>query len=360
MAKRVAIIISPNYKDYAKKYLAECYKSLKSQDYPGKMKIFITDNETSGESFELIQELAPEVEIWRNHNNDGFAKGNNDAFRLAMKEEHDYYILFNMDAEMEPNCVSELIRVAETDNKIGAVQARLMLHQNKEKINSLGNTTHFLGFGYSIGYKEQFKIPTNSAGRQNSTFEIKPIHYPSGAGALFTHECLTKVGLYDEEYWMYNEDQEHGWRIWLKGYKCVLAPEAVVYHKYEFGKSIKQYYWMDRNRIISTLICYRLPTLILITPACLLMEIGHILFSIKNGWWREKRRVWMYFFKPRTWAYIFKARRRNQKGRKVKDAQIAKLITGRIWYQEIDDWKLRVINPFFNLYWKICKFIIIW
>lgn len=359
MSKRVAIIISPNYKDYAKKYLVDCYTSLKNQDHSGETKIFITDNESSHESYEFLKKIIPQAIIHRNQANDGFAKGNNDSIQRALEQGFDYIVLFNMDTEIAPNCVSELVKVAESSDKIGAVQARLMLHHDKGCVNSMGNATHFLGFGYCLGYKEKFKThPLGTS--QNSKFKIQNIHYPSGAGVLFTRECLEKVGLYDEEYWMYNEDQEHGWRIWLAGLSCVLAPAAVVYHKYEFAKSIKQFYWLDRNRIITILKCYHAATLLLIFPGFIVMELGLILFSLKSGWFKEKIRVWLYFFSPQSWHYLIKARQRNQALRKIKDREIAKLITGRIWYQEIDDWKLKVINPVFEFYWKICRFIIIW
>ena len=49
--KKVAVIISPNWKDYAKKFLPECIKSLRGQIFDGKIKFFIADNETSETSF---------------------------------------------------------------------------------------------------------------------------------------------------------------------------------------------------------------------------------------------------------------------------------------------------------------------
>lgn len=352
--RKIAIIIAPNWGDYAKKFLPELMQSSRRQDYTGEIKYFITDNETTPESVAMLQRIIPGADIVLNKNNDGFAKGVNDSLRQAMLIGFDYYIVVNIDSVMEKSFISNLIKAAETDKRIGIVQGRVMLNDDKNKINSIGNATHFLGFGYALGYKEEWDKVKDKNSR------IKKIHYPSGVSILFTHELLTKIGLFDEEYWMYNEDQEIGWRTWLAGFKCVLAPDAVIYHKYEFARSIKQYYWMDRNRIISILICYKLLTLVLILPAFILMELGHVLFSLKSGWFNEKIRVWKYFLKLDTWLYLLKARKRNQKLRQVNDSDIAKLISGKIWYQEIDDWKLRVINPIFNLYWKICKFIIIW
>ncbi|MFA4941969.1 MAG: glycosyltransferase, partial [Patescibacteria group bacterium] len=251
--------------------------------------------------------------------------------------------------------------------KIGAVQARLMLWPEKEKINSLGNTTHFLGFGYCEGYGERIEnlknpssplYPTDAkalAGKQGGD-----ICYPSGAAVLFTAEVLKKVGLFDEEFWMYNEDQDLGWRIWLSGWKCVLAPEAVVYHKYEFAKSIKQYYWMDRNRMLSVIKNYHWLTLLLITPACLVMELGLVVFSLKQGWFKLKMKVWLYFLKPKTWRYLLKMRKQVQSLRQIKDRDIVKMFSGKIWYQEISDWKLKLVNPVFQIYWWAVRKIIFW
>ncbi len=158
---------------------------------------------------------------------------------------------------------------------------------------------------------------------------------------------------------MYNEDQDLGWRAWLQGYRCVLAPRAIMYNKYEFQRSIKKYYYMDRNRIISILKNYRFSTLALIAPAFLLMELGLALYSIKTGWFKDKIRTWLYFFNFDNWKDIYKARKEIQAKRIISEKQIAEMVAGRIWYQEVDDWKLRLINPFFELYWKFVKLFIL-
>ncbi|NCS99913.1 glycosyltransferase family 2 protein [Candidatus Parcubacteria bacterium] len=385
LKNKIAIIISPNYKDYAKKYLAECVASVKKQDYAGEMKIFIVDNETSKESYACIKNIIEtpyrggaslRTQIIRNKNNDGFAKGNNDAIKLALEQGFDYIILFNMDTVVETDCIRKMVEAIKISNfqflisnkiqnskfkiqnlPIGAVQARIMLWPEKNKINSLGNATHFLGFGYSLGYGEEFvRLPRRLSAPRNDNV----ICYPSGAAVLFTKEALGKVGLFDEEYWMYNEDQDLGWRIWLAGYSCVLAEKAVVYHKYQFSRSIKQFYYLDRNRIITILKNYHWLTLVLILPAFLVMEIGLIFFALLNKQFKSKMAVYKYFLSKKNWQYIFAKRAAAQSLRRIKDSAIINLFSGKIWYQEVASPALKVANLIFNLYWQIIKLLIKW
>lgn len=351
MYKKIAIIISPNYKDYAEKFLPDCIASIRQQDYQGEIKIFITDNETSPESVLLLQKLAPEAELVLNKTNDGFAKGCNDSMRLALAQGFDFIFLVSIHSVLKSGCVRELAGAMASDETIAVAQARLMLGGEDNLIASLGNETHYLGLGFSGAYKEKW---------QGQVKEIREIFYPSGASMFFRRSALAAVGLLDEEYWMYNEDQELPWRLRLNGWRVVLAPDAVTETKYSFQRSIKSVYWMDRNRIISILICYHFLTLILILPAFILMEIGQIIFAFKNKWLKDKLKVYLYFLKPRTWHYLFFARRRNQKLRKVKDRAIAPLITGKISHQEFNDWKLKLINPFFDFYWHIIRVIMFW
>ncbi|MFH0951007.1 MAG: glycosyltransferase family 2 protein [bacterium] len=349
MDHKVAIIISPNWGDYAKKYLADCLTSLRQQDFDNQPKLFLVDNATTAESYDYLRQLAPEAEIIRNQNNDGFAKGNNDALRRALDQGYDCLFLVNMDTIIDSHCLQALVDYLIKYPEAGAVQARLMLWSEQNKINSLGNLTHFLGFGYCLGYQQTYQ-PVG----------YRAIAYPSGAGVMLRATALRQIGLFDEELWMYNEDQDLGWRLWLAGYKCLLAEEAVIYHKYSFSKAISKYYWMDRNRLINIFKNYRLATLILILPALLVMELGLLLFAVKGGWLSEKIKVYNYFLKSTSWQYLRQARQRSQALRKVPDRAIIKLFSGQILYQEIDNVFLRLANVFFGFYWQIIRLLIFW
>jgi GT2 family glycosyltransferase len=259
-----------------------------------------------------------------------------------------------MDTICDREALAQLEQTAVDNPLAGSVQARLMLWEDQAKINSLGNATHYLGFGFCLGYKDNYQASLSS----NKT--VKKIFYASGAAVLFKAQTLRKIGLFDEVFWMYAEDQDLGWRIWLTGQECVLATEAVVFHKYEFTRSASRYYWIDRNRFLVILKNYRLATLILVLPALIVMEFGQLYFALTTGWFGEKMRVYQYLFKPASWRYIFRERKKIQALRQVKDREIRHLLVSTIEYQEIASWPLRVANVIFSLYWRIIKPLIIW
>jgi GT2 family glycosyltransferase len=352
--KKTAIIMI-NYKNYASKFLEDSITSLKNQTYP--FKLFIVDNSSSENSRTYIKKIAPDAEIIINEGekinkgNNGYALGNNQGFRSAILQNFDYVVASNMDTVFDKDWLKNLVQTAEENAQAGAVQAKILMYKDKNKINSTGNKIHFLGFGYCEDYGvKNYEIK-----------ETKEINYASGCSVLYKTEILKKIGMYDEDFFMYHEDTDLSWRIWQAGYKVILAPNSIVYHKYEFNRSIMQFYFMERNRFLTILTNYKIKTLFLIFPAFLLMELGLFGFSIKNKTYKTKLRVYCYFINPANWIKLHKSRTTKQKHRKIKDQEIVKKFTGKLEFQEVENPILKYIaNPFFNLYWTLAKQLIWW
>jgi hypothetical protein len=118
---------------------------------------------------------------------------------------------------------------------------------------------------------------------------------------------------------------------------------------------------MERNRFVCLFKNYKIATLILIFPALLIMEIGLFIFALKSGFWREKLKVYGYFLKLSSWQKVGQQRAATQKLRQVKDRQVVKSFSGKIEFQEINNFILnKLANPLFNAYWQIIKILLIW
>lgn len=365
-------IILVNYKDYANRFLTECRDSLRAQNYDKNLyKAYIVDNATSQESKKYIKNNYPEAKIIERQDGN-YAAANNAGIKQAIKDGCKYFIIANMDTKFDRNWLKELIHAINSDSKIGIVQSKILLYpknnkgewktpnesynlDQKNKINSIGNMLHFLGFGYSRGDgKKDYKI--------KGLPEIKG--YASGCSFIIKKEVIEKIGGYNEEYFMYHDDIEVSTKTRLAGYKIVLAPKSICYHKYEFGRNNLAFYHMERNRYIFIFSFYKLPTILLILPTLIIMDLGLLFYSIINKWSKAKFNVYKYFLKFENWNKIKQSRKELKKIRKkskIKDKNIVQNFTGKILFQEIENPILKhVVNPIFNIYWKVVSKIIIW
>lgn len=345
--KAAIIVVTYN----GRKYLPDCLSSITKQDYKGEYPIIIVDNCSADGTVECVKTRYPDVYVIVNKENVGFARGNNIGIEQAWRLGCQAVVLLNQDTVACENFLSELIKAAYSDASIGAAQSLLLLHPKKDLINSTGNRLHYLGFGYADNYKinKDEVLPSLEDG-------LPEIAYPSGAAVLFKREALEKIGMFDEEFFMYNEDADLGWRLWLAGFRVILAPKSVVWHKFSFAKSIKSYYYMERNRWMFLIKNFSLKSLVLIMPILLLTEMGIDAFSIINGFWRQRLKAGIYIYNPSNWSRLLAKRKKVQTLRKVSDKKLAYLLTCEIHFQEVENPILTwLANPMWKAYWKIIR-----
>lgn len=353
MVKSVAIILI-NYKDYAERFLAACRDSLRLQDYPA-FRVYIVDNASTPESRNYLQANYPEATILERADGN-YAAACNLGFSQALKDGADYLVGVNMDTEMKANWLTELVAALSAGQEVGIAQSKILLYPKDEaekrspKVNSLGNIIHFLGFGFTDGY--------GGPDREISGYpEIKG--YASGCSFIIRSEVFGKIGGYSEEYYMYHDDLELSLKTKLAGYKIVLAPKSIIFHKYEFARSTKMIYYMERNRYLTLLTYYPRYLLLLIALPGLAMDLGMLAYSALGGWFREEMKIYGYFLKPKNYHLINAERKKMKKFQQVPFRRLARGFSGRIEFQEIANPILKyLVNPLFNAYWQIIRLFI--
>ena len=355
--KKVAIILV-NYKDYAQRFLADCRDSLRAQTYPKELfQVYIVDNASTPESRRYLGEKFGEAIIIPREDGN-YAAANNAGIKRARQDGYGYFVIANMDVLLNKDWLKELVLAIDSEKQVGIAQSKILLYKGRKtkekekKINSLGNIINFLGFGYTDGYlqpdREIIGYP-----------EIRG--YASGCSFIVKKEVIEKINGYNEELYMYHDDLDIGWKTRLAGYKIILAPKSVVYHKYSFSRSVRMIYFMERNRYITVFTYYKCPTILLLLPALAVMELGMLAFSIVNKWFKIKLEVYKYFFKPSSWVKIFDERKKIKIIRKLTDQEVSENFSGKIVFQEIDNSVLKYIaNPIFNLYWQVARRLIRW
>ncbi|MEI6529450.1 MAG: glycosyltransferase family 2 protein [Candidatus Falkowbacteria bacterium] len=355
MNKKIGVILI-NYKDYAERFLAPCRDSLRAQTYPREStNIYIIDNASTVESFEYLQNIYPEAKIFA-RTDGNYAAANNLGFKEAAADACEYIVTANMDTEMTKEWLSELIRALDDNPEAGIAQSKILLFPKNDeekkypKINSLGNVIHYLGFGFTSGYGEADKEIEGCP-------EIKG--YASGASFIIRSSVLAKIGGYNEEYYMYHDDMEISLKAKLAGYKIILAPKSVIFHKYEFKRSTRMIYYMERNRYLTLLTFYPLYLVILIAIPGVVMDIGMLFFSLINGWFKEELKIYGYFCHSKNYDKIVQEREKVRAFKTQSFSSIAKNFAGKIEFTEIANPILKyVVNPLLNIYWQIVKRII--
>lgn len=348
--KKVGIVLV-NYHDYAKRFLKPCRDSLRKQNYlADDFQVYIVDNDSSEETFSYLKQEYPEAVILK-RDDGNYCAANNLGFAEAIKNGADYLVALNMDTEVENNWLSELVLALDNNETAAIAQSKILLYQKdreaEKKINTLGNIIQFLGFGFTSAYQAKDIVI-------NDYPEIKG--YASGCSFIIRKEAFSLVGGLNEEFYMYHDDVELSLKVKLAGWKVILAPKSVVFHKYEFDRSVRMFYYMERNRHLTLFIFASKKYLALIALPFLFMGLAMFFFSIINGSIKEVLKVYSYFFKPSTWRKVEEERKRVASFSKLKFSQVAINFQAKIEFQEISNVLLKYIaNPLLAAYWFLIK-----
>lgn len=227
----------------------ECLNSLKSIQYLNH-KIIVIDNGSKDNESEFIKRKFPEIEVIRNKENKGFAEGNNIGIKEALKKGAEYILLLNNDTIVSPNFLTILINFAQKEKKIGIVGPKILYYNSDRIWFNGGKIWWWLGFNKHL---EKLKRNKNSKIRQP-----KEVDFITGCALLIKRKVIEKIGLLDSIYFNSFEDVDLCARAKKLGYKCVVVPEAVIWHKVSSAWGVKghdkitsfQAYYYSRNALI--------------------------------------------------------------------------------------------------------------
>ncbi len=242
MKNKKAAIIIVNWN--GKKLLKNCLNSVFKQTYRN-FEVYFVDNGSIDGSSDFVKSNFPKVKVIQLDKNYGFAKGNNEGIKKAFKDKLVQYIVcLNNDTIVDKNWLKELVKTAEKDEKIGQVQSKVLL-SDKKTIHSVGVRILKDFASENIGFLEK-DIRQYEKDRE--------IDSAIGCSILIKRKVLEKIGLFDEHFFSYKEDDDLSLRVKKLGYKIFYANKSVVYHIHSFTfkpKSNIKLYYNERNRLLN-------------------------------------------------------------------------------------------------------------
>lgn len=225
--KLSVIIVNYNVRHFLEQCLHSVVKAAKGLD----AEIFVVDNNSVDNSVEMVREKFPEVKIIANKENLGFSKANNQALRIAKGQ---YQLLLNPDTVVEEDTFKKVIDFMDMHPEAGGLGVYMIdgkgnfLPESKRGLPT-PMVAFYKIFGLSALFPKSKIFGKYHLGYldKNKTHEVEIL---SGAFMLLRKETLDKIGLLDEDFFMYGEDIDLSYRIIKGGYKNYYFPETRIIH----------------------------------------------------------------------------------------------------------------------------------
>jgi GT2 family glycosyltransferase len=260
----------------------------------------VVDNGSEDGSPDLVRRDYAWVYLIKNEENLGFAKAVNSVLRESKRG---YAFLLNPDTRIKQGMIATMVSFMESHLDTGVAGAQL-LNPDGSKQNSIANFPSLVTelFNKSI---LRWLSPRKFPGKER--FYPEPIEVDSviGAAMIVRREAMERVGLLDEDYFLFLEETDWCYRMKRDGWKVYHIPQAEVYHfqgksaeaekkraKVEYFRS--RYLFFKKNRgslqwvVLITGLWVRLCAELIIMAAINLFTLGRV----KR--WKKRLSVYAY------------------------------------------------------------------
>lgn len=224
----VAIIIV-NYNTRA--LLLDCINSVIDSSKEMNIEIIVVDNDSSDGSVEAVREAFPDVFVLANSTNLGFGAACNQAIKIARSP---LILLLNSDARLTVEALRAVCDCMLTQESCGAAGCRLVNAAGRHAINTRNFLTPF----------NQALEQANLASRLSSRYLRRTYHpkldsnltdcsvdWIDGACLMLRRAALDEVGLFDERFFMYSEDEDICLRLKMQGWSVCYSEAGTAFHR---------------------------------------------------------------------------------------------------------------------------------
>ncbi|HUU50463.1 MAG TPA: glycosyltransferase family 2 protein [Nitrospinota bacterium] len=315
----VISVVIPNWN--GEDVIGDCLESLRKQTFRN-FEMIVVDNGSSDSSLDLIKTKYPEVKVISLSENKGFCIAVNTGIKYSQGE---FIAILNNDTEVVTNWLEELYMAFENHPEISFCSSKMLYHEQRDKINTVGIKIKRNGDSSSIGTGQP----------DGPRFEKEGEVFGACAGAaVYRKRLFDDIGLFDESFFAYLDDVDLSYRAQLSGHRCLFVPKAIVYHKK--GYSLKRH---DSPNELEVLLNSRNSVYCLLKnwPTNLILKNLHWILlrrlelAVRYTIQRIHKGTAIPFIKGKLDAYknignIFKKRKEILSQKKVPDSYIASIM----------------------------------
>jgi GT2 family glycosyltransferase len=214
VAKVTVVIVNWN----AERFLDRCLTHLLAQTVMPH-EIIVVDNASSDNSCNIVNGYAS-VRLVALQTNTGFARANNLAIQIS-RSDSEWIALLNPDAFAEPGWLQELMTAAQNNPTYSFFSSKLLVAADASVLDGAGDAYHVSGIPWRMGHGKSARFHGLGA---------TEVFSPCAAAALYKRQALLEVDGFDEDFFCYVEDVDLGFRLRLKGHRCLYVPASVALH----------------------------------------------------------------------------------------------------------------------------------
>jgi GT2 family glycosyltransferase/glycosyltransferase involved in cell wall biosynthesis len=220
-----------------------CLQGIASLDWPAEaLDVVVVDNASGGDDVQRIRAAVPGVKVVASKRNLGFAGGCNLG---AARVTTDHIAFINNDARPAPGFLRAAVAALSADHAIGAVAAKVLDWEGK-RVDFVDSALSWYGQGFKLHV---------GAEDDGSFDEERDVLFGTGSALVVRRSAFEAVGGFDERYFMFFEDVDLGWRLWLAGHRVRYVPTALVFHRHHASMSKlgawREQFLLERNALFT-------------------------------------------------------------------------------------------------------------
>ena len=313
-------------------HLEDCLDAVLKTEYPN-FEVLLVDNCSIDGSVKFVKNNYPNIKVISLRRNVGPSL----AFMAGvLKAKGKYVARLDFDFVVDKKWLKHLIKFMESNDKIAIADPKFKSYYNKEMLDNVAAAGRYMDY-----FGNTWALGVDQKDRSHAYNKIRQVFI---ALVLLRRNAFLKIGGYDPDFFFGYEDIDLSWRFRLAGYKLVIIPNSIIYHK--SGVSSRKngklklgfYYFIQRNKLITLLKNHSSKMILLTLPVIFFEIIGRFLYFMFK---RKKQYTYETF---KALLYILKNIRKILHKRIIVQRNIKKVA-----YKEVYKYMLPYIGGLYYL-----------
>ena len=259
------VILTYNIREMA----LECLESVRKASEGLQVEIIVSDNGSSDGTQEAIRQRFPEVILVENQENLGYATGNNRGITASSGR---YVLILNPDTVVQKGALRLILQYMENHPECGMVGCRVLNQDGTVQQSCFPEWS--LGYAAWIAFGLQILFPMNRINGK-LTWSRKPPEQPVvvdrllGCFLWIRREVVEQVGRFDEDFFLYGEEEDLCRRVRDKDWEVHYYPEPQIIHyggqstqlvaeRARIESNVSKVRWMKKHRSPEAVFVFRL------------------------------------------------------------------------------------------------------